>query len=105
MANVVMQWNYTRISLLTFQPELSVRGFTVWLGHNLHKGPKLTLKLLSLLCRLPPTYGDEPSLLVPAITMEILADRANKTPLAIIIIWRLCSTANFPISCPAGDLI
>lgn len=92
----------------TFQQTLFKRGFVVWkldmwLGYKRDQTQHPNYGLCCADCLIP--YGDESSLLVPSMTMEILADWANKMPLAIIIIRRLHCAANALISCPAGDFI
>lgn len=92
----------------TSQPTLSIRVFVVWkldmwLGHKSDQNQHPNYGLCYADCLLP--YGDESSLLVPNVTMAILADWANKMPLAIIIMQRLHFAANAPVSCPAGGFI
>jgi len=92
----------------TLQPTVFIRGFVVWkldvwLDHNRDQNQHPNYCLSYVGCLLP--YGGASSLLVPSITIEILADWANKMPLAIIITQRLHYAANAPISCPAGDFI
>lgn len=67
MANVSMQWNYTRNEFAHFPARTICKRLYCLVGPQ--QGPQLTSKLWSLLCRLPPPYGGECSLLVPAITM------------------------------------